>query len=84
VQRNDLIVGRRLGSGSYGTVWEAAFDDQAACVVKVLFPDKDLDPEEFKKQPTPSIHVVASFKREVAVFTAIGSHPNVRPPPSHL
>jgi serine/threonine protein kinase len=75
--RSDLIVGRRIGVGSYGSVWEAALDNNVECVAKVLFPDRDLDPEQYKEKPAPSVHVAASFKREVAVFEALGPHPNI-------
>jgi len=77
-KRSDLEVGDRLGGGSYGCVWEATLlDSGISAVVKVVWPDPDLDgPEAFAKSP-PSKEVLESFRREIQIFEAVGLHPNV-------
>lgn len=45
-------------------------------VLKVVFPDPDLDPlDAVKSSPTPN--QLQSFKREIEILSIIGEHPNI-------
>ena len=80
-----MQVAERIGKGAYGGVWKAklllptgghekgreASGRGGECVVKVVFPDPDLDPEEFAKKG-PSEEKLESFKREIEVMSVLG------------
>ena len=41
-----LQVAERIGKGAYGSVWQATIlNNKQDVVVKVVYPDQDLDPE---------------------------------------
>ena len=70
-------VAGRIGKGAYGGVWQAkVLEDNQDVVVKVVFPDPDLDPEESAKS-RPSDEKLSSFRREIEVMSVLGRHPNV-------
>jgi len=70
-------VAERIGKGAYGGVWKAkllakeASGGEGDCVVKVVYPDPDLDPEEFAKKK-PSEEKLESFQREIEVMSILG------------
>ena len=46
-----LQVAERIGKGAYGGVWQATvLDTKEEVVVKVVWPDADLDPEDAKTE----------------------------------
>jgi|LauGreDrversion2_3_1035106.scaffolds.fasta_scaffold155230_1 hypothetical protein len=50
-KRADLEVSEKIGKGAYGGVWQATvLDTQQEVVVKVVWPDADLDPEDAKNE----------------------------------
>jgi len=70
-------VAGRIGKGAYGGVWQATvLDSRSEVVVKVVFPDPDLDPEESAKT-YPSEEKLSSFRREIEVMSITGHHPNI-------
>jgi serine/threonine protein kinase len=75
--RRDFEVAGRIGKGSYGGVWQAkVLSTSEQVVLKVVFPDVDLDPEDAAKaSPTPS--QLSSFKREIKILAVIDRHPNI-------
>mmetsp|Transcript_25420 Transcript_25420/g.60758 ORF Transcript_25420/g.60758 Transcript_25420/m.60758 type:complete len:672 (+) Transcript_25420:309-2324(+) len=77
-RRSDLEIGDRVGGGSYGCVWEAKILETGLhAVVKVVWPDPDLDGREAYNKSPPSREVLESFFREIQILEAIGPHPNV-------
>ncbi|EKX48387.1 hypothetical protein GUITHDRAFT_60560, partial [Guillardia theta CCMP2712] len=61
-------VAERIGKGAYGGVWQATvLDTKEEVVVKVVWPDADLDPEDAKTESP----------REIAMMKLVGSHPNI-------
>ena len=71
-------VGERLAGGSFGNVWEATVMTTGTDgVVKVPFPDPDLDgPEACRKYSPPSKSVRESFAREIQLLAAV-QHPHI-------
>lgn len=66
-------VAERIGKGAYGGVWKAKLlADESDVVVKVVFPDPDLDPEEAAKA-RPSRERLESFQREIDVMSRLGT-----------
>ncbi len=61
-------VAGRIGKGAYGGVWQATvLEGNREVVVKVVFPDPDLDPEDAAKSH-PSEEKLSSFRREIEVM----------------
>eukprot|EP00802_Teleaulax_amphioxeia_P007928 Tamp_07936.p1 GENE.Tamp_07936~~Tamp_07936.p1 ORF type:complete len:508 (+),score=81.49 Tamp_07936:103-1626(+) len=76
-KRADLEVSDKIGKGAYGGVWQATvLDTGQEVVVKVVWPDADLDPEDAKNE-SPGQHRKDAFKREIEMMRRVGSHPNV-------
>ncbi|EKX44382.1 hypothetical protein GUITHDRAFT_109830 [Guillardia theta CCMP2712] len=76
-RRSDLEVSDKVGKGAYGGVWQATIlESGERVVVKVIWPDVDLDPEDAKKS-SPGQHRRDAFKREIEMMKRVGSHPNV-------
>eukprot|EP00960_Hanusia_phi_P059014 764050-Hanusia_phi.AAC.3 len=76
-KRAELEVSDKIGKGSYGTVWQATIlSSGQEVVVKVIWPDPDLDPEDAKKE-SPGEQRRAAFKREIDMMRRVGLHPNV-------
>ena len=76
-RRADLEVSDKIGKGAYGGVWQATvLDTKQEVVVKVVWPDADLDPEDAKKE-SPGQHRKDAFKREIEMMRRVGHHPNV-------
>ncbi|KAJ1485859.1 hypothetical protein T484DRAFT_1792059 [Baffinella frigidus] len=71
-------VGHKIAAGAFGTVWDAKIVTSGATgVVKVQFPDRDLDgAEACRSHPPPDWVVKESFAREIQLLSAI-DHPNV-------
>ena len=82
-------MAERIGKGAYGGVWKAkllqydkdlgpeeAMDSDV--VVKVVRPDRDLDPEEAAKSK-PCKEKLASFRREIAVMSELGTTARAHP-----
>jgi len=70
-------VAGRIGKGAYGGVWQATvLHTKSDVVVKVVFPDPDLDPEEAAKAH-PSEEKLSSFRREIEIMSVLGQHPNI-------
>jgi len=58
-------------------VWQATLlVKNQQVVLKVVFPDPDLDPEEAAKA-RPTSCQLQSFQREIAILARVGQHPNV-------
>lgn len=58
-------------------MWQATvLDTKSEVVVKVVFPDPDLDPEESAKAH-PSEEKLSSFRREIEIMSVLGKHPNI-------
>lgn len=58
-------------------MWQATvLDGKREVVVKVVFPDPDLDPDEAAKSH-PSEEKLSSFRREIEVMSVLGQHPNI-------
>jgi len=70
-------VAGRIGKGAYGGVWQAVVvSTKQEVVLKVVFPDPDLDPEAAATAcPTPN--QLNSFRREIDILAMVGQHPNV-------
>ena len=69
-------VAGRFGRGAYGGVWQATIlENKTEVVVKVVFPDPDLDPEDARKA-RPSEEKLSSFRREIEVMSLL-QHPNI-------
>ncbi len=69
-------VAGRIGRGAYGGVWQATIlENKTEVVVKVVFPDPDLDPEDASKA-RPSEEKLSSFRREIEVMSLL-QHPNI-------
>jgi len=70
-------VAGSVGKGAYGGVWRATIvSTKQDVVLKVVFPDPDLDPlDAVKSSPTPN--QLQSFKREIEILSIIGEHPNI-------
>lgn len=67
----------RIGKGSYGGVWQAkVLSTEEQVVLKVVFPDVDLDPEDAAKA-SPTTSQLSSFKREIKILSVIDRHPNI-------
>jgi serine/threonine protein kinase len=76
-KRADLEVSDKIGKGAYGGVWQATvLDTKQEVVVKVMWPDADLDPEDAKNE-SPGQHRKDAFKREIEMMRRVGSHPNI-------
>ena len=72
-----MQVAGRIGKGAYGGVWQATvLHTKSDVVVKVVFPDPDLDPEEAAKAH-PSEEKLSSFRREIEIMSVLGQHPNI-------
>ena len=70
-------VSEKIGKGAYGGVWQATvLDTKQEVVVKVVWPDADLDPEDAKKE-SPGQHRKDAFKREIEMMRRVGKHPNI-------
>ena len=68
-------VGSKIGKGAYGSVWQATIVQQGLDIVlKVVFPDPDLIPEETSQ---PSEEKLTSFRREIEIMSVLGEHPNI-------
>ncbi|KAJ1483479.1 hypothetical protein T484DRAFT_1800324, partial [Baffinella frigidus] len=78
LKRCNLEVGEKIAGGSFGNVWEATvMTSGVGGVVKVPFPDPDLDGEEAcRKFSPPTKSIRESFAREIQILGAI-DHPNV-------
>lgn len=70
------VVGK-VGKGAYGGVWQAkVLSSGQEVVLKVVFPDPDLDPvDTAKSNPTPD--QLQCFKREIEILSIVGEHPNI-------
>ena len=63
-------VGSKIGKGAYGSVWQATIVQQGLDIVlKVVFPDPDLNPEETSQ---PSEEKLTSFRREIEIMSGEG------------
>ena len=72
-----MQVAGRIGKGAYGGVWQATvLQNKSEVVVKVVFPDPDLDPDEAAKAH-PSEEKLSSFRREIEIMSVLGQHPNI-------
>jgi serine/threonine protein kinase len=71
-------VGEKIAGGSFGNVWEATvMTSGLEGVVKVPYPDPDLDGEEAcRKFSPPTKSIRESFAREIELLGSI-DHPNV-------
>jgi len=71
-------VGKKIAGGSYGNVWEAkVILTRTPGVVKVPFPDHDLDgAEACEKFAPPTRSIRESFAREIKLLANL-HHPNV-------
>ena len=68
-------VSSKIGKGAYGSVWQATVAETGdEVVVKVIFPDPDLDPQESGQ---PSEEKLSSFRREIEIMSVLGKHPNI-------
>eukprot|EP00960_Hanusia_phi_P046055 757591-Hanusia_phi.AAC.2 len=71
-------VANKIGSGAYGGVWQATVvDTDKEVVVKVVWPDQDLDPEDFHKNGCPTQERLEAFRREIEMMEVAGAHPNI-------
>jgi serine/threonine protein kinase len=76
-KRAELEVSEKIGKGAYGGVWQATvLDTKQEVVVKVVWPDADLDPEDAKNE-SPGQHRKDAFKREIEMMRRVGTHPNI-------
>ena len=76
-KRAELEVADRVGKGAYGGVWQATLlDSKQDVVVKVMWPDPDLDPEDAKHE-SPGVERRETFKREIEIMRRVGTHPNI-------
>eukprot|EP00960_Hanusia_phi_P073599 768050-Hanusia_phi.AAC.2 len=76
-KRADLEVAERIGKGAYGSVWQATIlNNKQDVVVKVVYPDQDLDPEA-SKEKRPSENMLESFRREIEIMSSLQLHPNI-------
>jgi hypothetical protein len=67
-----------IGKGAYGTVWLAyLMDTNQSVVVKVVWPDEDLDPGEVETNGLPIRERMEAFQREIEMMEMAGRHPNV-------
>ena len=65
----------KIGEGAYGSVWQATVAETGdEVVVKVVFPDPDLDPQESEQ---PLEERLRSFRREIEIMSMLGEHPNI-------
>jgi len=70
-------VAGRIGKGAYGGVWQAVVvSTKQEVVLKVVFPDPDLDPES-SATASPTPNQLNSFRREIEILAMVGQHPNV-------
>ena len=76
-KRAELEVADRVGKGAYGGVWQATLlDTKQDVVVKVMWPEPDLDPEDAKHE-SPGVERRETFKREIEIMRRVGTHPNI-------
>ena len=76
-KRAELEVADRVGKGAYGGVWQATLlDSKQDVVVKVMWPDPDLDPEDAKHE-SPGVERRETFKREIEIMRRVGTYPNI-------
>eukprot|EP00960_Hanusia_phi_P064482 765803-Hanusia_phi.AAC.3 len=67
----------RIGKGAYGCVWQAKIlESRKEVVVKVVWPDADLDPED-SKDASPGNHRREAFKKEIHMMQRVGQHSNI-------
>eukprot|EP00960_Hanusia_phi_P036912 752594-Hanusia_phi.AAC.10 len=67
-RRAELEVAERIGKGAYGGVWQATvLDTKEEVVVKVVWPDADLDPEDAKTESPGKLRREAFKVRETRI-----------------
>ncbi|EKX54680.1 hypothetical protein GUITHDRAFT_49553, partial [Guillardia theta CCMP2712] len=67
----------KIGKGAYGCVWQAKIlESSKEVVVKVVWPDADLDPED-SQGASPGNHRREAFKKEIQMMQRVGQHSNV-------
>ena len=84
-KRKAIEVADCIGKGAYGSVWQAYLLDQQSqeqgardcVVVKVVWPDTDLDPAEVAEYGTPIKERMLAFRREIEMMELAGRHPNI-------
>ena len=77
-RRAHIEVADCIGKGAYGTVWLAyLMDTNQSVVVKVVWPDEDLDPGEVETNGLPIRERMEAFQREIEMMEMAGRHPNV-------
>ena len=84
-KRKAIEVADCIGKGAYGSVWQAYLLDQQSqeqgardcVVVKVVWPDEDLDPAEVAEYGTPIRERMLAFQREIEMMELAGRHPNI-------
>ena len=59
-------------------MWQATVvDTDKEVVVKVVWPDQDLDPEDFRMNGCPTQERLEAFRREIEMMEVAGAHPNI-------
>ena len=84
-RRQQIEVADCIGKGAYGSVWQAYLLDEQSqerrdvdcVVVKVVWPDEDLDPAEVTEYGTPIRQRMLAFQREIEMMELTGRHPNI-------
>ena len=84
-RRQQIEVADCIGKGAYGSVWQAYLLDEQSqerrdvdcVVVKVVWPDTDLDPAEVAEFGTPIRQRMLAFQREIEMMELTGRHPNI-------
>ena len=84
-KRKAIEVADCIGKGAYGSVWQAYLLDEQSqereagdcVVVKVVWPDTDLDPAEVAEYGTPIKERTLAFQREIEMMELAGRHPNI-------
>ena len=71
-------VANKIGNGAYGGVWQATIiESMEDVVVKVVWPDFDLDPEDVKEHGEATEERLEAFRREIEMMELAGSHPKI-------
>ena len=77
-RRAHIEVADCIGKGAYGTVWQASLvDSNQTVVVKVLWPDEDLNPDDVAENGGPIKERMEAFQREIEMMELSGRHPNI-------
>ncbi|EKX54679.1 hypothetical protein GUITHDRAFT_53464, partial [Guillardia theta CCMP2712] len=71
-------VANKIGNGAYGCVWQATIiESMEDVVVKVVWPDFDLDPDDVKEHGEATEERLEAFRREIEMMELAGSHPKI-------